>query len=358
MPVSSHEGEFFLENNVPTLIFTLLGDQHDGNVGFTFTADYPGSETPPIIISGNLTFCGDNKKPAYKKVDPWPDRVFFEPQFEFDVAGDGRVGHPVLKFPLAHASRITGCFLRQFDSDNDKDIMHFIIADAQKESSIELMGATLTWTPIGCAIQTNDIHYVALIYGYETPEPLLNMSNLDPGRRLLTRYYNVVSVTSESPVPSGKDEVSGATLRINLDKFYVLQMKEEPNNRPKCTPAESNLWFSPVTYRNRPESPAPIHMVQSPEVGQPNGSQITVGSEALKMGFYIIAEKCSETAQLTNINTATKEELIALPGIGPVKASTIIAERKKQVFCNIDELLRVNGIGPAILANLRDLITV
>ena len=56
-----------------------------------------------------------------------------------------------------------------------------------------------------------------------------------------------------------------------------------------------------------------------------------------------------------NINTATLEALTTLPGIGPGKAAAIIAERP---FDSVEELERVPGIGPQILAPLTPLIKV
>ena len=47
-----------------------------------------------------------------------------------------------------------------------------------------------------------------------------------------------------------------------------------------------------------------------------------------------------------NINTATKEELDGLPGIGPVKAQAIVDHRKAHgAFKTIEDLKDVKGIG-------------
>ena len=62
---------------------------------------------------------------------------------------------------------------------------------------------------------------------------------------------------------------------------------------------------------------------------------------------------------LVNLNTATPEELDALPGVGPVTASAIIAWREANGrFTGIDQLGEVDGIGPARLEKLRDLVHV
>ena len=60
-----------------------------------------------------------------------------------------------------------------------------------------------------------------------------------------------------------------------------------------------------------------------------------------------------------NINTATQAELESLQGIGPNKAKAIIEYREKSgAFAAVDDLAKVSGIGPGILKQLRDAVTV
>jgi competence protein ComEA len=63
--------------------------------------------------------------------------------------------------------------------------------------------------------------------------------------------------------------------------------------------------------------------------------------------------------ELVNINTATLEELNALPSIGPTTAQKIIDYRTENGdFSTIEDIMNVSGIGPATFEDIKDLITV
>ncbi|MGC4960130.1 helix-hairpin-helix domain-containing protein [Gordonia sp. DT218] len=65
------------------------------------------------------------------------------------------------------------------------------------------------------------------------------------------------------------------------------------------------------------------------------------------------------TTGKVNLNTATEAQLDELPGVGPVTAKAIIGWRDTHgQFASVEQLGEVDGIGPARLAKLRDLVTV
>lgn len=63
-------------------------------------------------------------------------------------------------------------------------------------------------------------------------------------------------------------------------------------------------------------------------------------------------------SMLINLNTATKEQLMTLNGIGEVKAMAILAYRQeKGIFNSIDEIKNISGIGEKTFEKIRQFIT-
>lgn len=85
----------------------------------------------------------------------------------------------------------------------------------------------------------------------------------------------------------------------------------------------------------------------------------SVVSTVTEEGGEITGESIQGASKLVNINQASKQELIALPGIGESTAQKIVADRQSNgPFESVEDLKRISGIGDRKLEALRDLICV
>ena len=90
-------------------------------------------------------------------------------------------------------------------------------------------------------------------------------------------------------------------------------------------------------------------------------------AEKIKDGMKIYVPKKGEkptagadlkSQSYIDLNLATKEELMTLPGVGEKTADKIIAYREAQTFEKVDDLLKVSGFGKKKMESLKGLISV
>lgn len=89
-----------------------------------------------------------------------------------------------------------------------------------------------------------------------------------------------------------------------------------------------------------------------------DGEQILVGVEAAAGVAGSLGSAAPGGETLVNLNTADQAALDTLPGVGPVTADAILSWRDANGgFTSVDELLEVDGIGEATLADLAPHVT-
>jgi competence protein ComEA len=90
-----------------------------------------------------------------------------------------------------------------------------------------------------------------------------------------------------------------------------------------------------------------------------DGEQIVVGAPGATAGPSPPGAPAAAGGALVNINTASPTELESLPEVGPVTAQAIVTWREEHGgFSSVDELLEVDGIGDATLAQITPHVTV
>ena len=86
----------------------------------------------------------------------------------------------------------------------------------------------------------------------------------------------------------------------------------------------------------------------------PNPGEDIPATAANAPGYLAGADNGGFTYPL-NLNTATQEELESLPGIGPSKATDILAYREANgPFATLEDLANVTGIGESTVESLSD----
>jgi competence protein ComEA len=113
---------------------------------------------------------------------------------------------------------------------------------------------------------------------------------------------------------------------ITLDKVRPFLHVTNPP-----TPSES---LEPLVLERRPDIPAPY-----PRSGGAGGK--------LQPGDPPI-----------DVNAAGVEELMRIPGVGPVTAQNIVTARADRPFTSVADLDRVKGIGPKTLAKIRPFVVI
>lgn len=159
-------------------------------------------------------------------------------------------------------------------------------------------------------------------------------------------------------------EHTRATDRMDLNSADVCQLEQVPGIGPKTARAIAehrdahgpfasveNLLdvhgVGPVTYEKVRDHLRAGTAPPAPARQQPAPQPSATGLRKVQPGDAPI-----------NVNTATADDLMRLPGVGPVTAQAIVTARTNSPFRTIDDLDRVRGIGPKTLDKLRPFVVV
>lgn len=114
-----------------------------------------------------------------------------------------------------------------------------------------------------------------------------------------------------------------------------------------------------VTYVNLAQTVIAGEQIYIPTLEETAGISLSEREDETASAEHAPADTNAERNGKININTAGKELLMTLPGIGESKADAIIAYREAQgKFQNTEELMQIRGIKEGIYNQIKDLIIV
>ncbi|MBI5510373.1 MAG: helix-hairpin-helix domain-containing protein [Deltaproteobacteria bacterium] len=79
---------------------------------------------------------------------------------------------------------------------------------------------------------------------------------------------------------------------------------------------------------------------------------------ALFLGLMATRAMAAEAPPGLDLNRATMQELMQLPGVGPKRAEEIVRYRLQHPFRRTSDLMRIKGIGTRTFVKLRPLVRV
>ncbi len=163
---------------------------------------------------------------------------------------------------------------------------------------------------------------------------------------------------------------------ISLDEVEHIEETEESNkeksNTKECNTVDSIFVYvcGAVVCEGVYELPEGSRVYEAVEKAggfteNAAGAQINMAeilSDETRLYIPTIEEMHEEQMQKdgkVNLNTASKEELMTLPGVGEAKASQIIQYREEHgTFQKIEELMNISGIKEGLFQKVKDYIKV
>lgn len=172
-----------------------------------------------------------------------------------------------------------------------------------------------------------------------------------------TKDNNIVDIINKA---GGLKKNANISL-INLSKkvidemvIYIPNKNEKPLICPVCScPLKNNICLDKIVKNDVITYTTPIttSIMTTKIIDYPTTKTTT------KLAEYSVT-----TTKVTNfpinINTASKEELLLINGIGEIIAERIVEYRSNTLFISLQDLLNIKGIGEVLFAKIKDYITI
>jgi competence protein ComEA len=161
--------------------------------------------------------------------------------------------------------------------------------------------------------------------------------------------------TAKSPPPA---QAAAASVRAEASPRLVVHVVGAVR-RPGLYRLASRSRTADAVERAGGATPAADLSLVNLAAPVSDGAQVVVPTRAPPAGAGVPPAASGAGGGATqgpvHLNTATLEQLDALPGVGPVTAQKILDYREKHgAFSSLDDLDAIPGIGPARLEQLRE----
>ena len=156
------------------------------------------------------------------------------------------------------------------------------------------------------------------------------------------RDPGVYALAANARIVDAVRAAGGATSSADLERINLAQslLDAEQVFVPR---RGSQRTATTVAPRHRPRRTSPT----TSSIGAQNGVPAPVSPP---VGVPV---PVAPTARV-NLNTATVEQLDALPGVGPATARAIVSYRTRRgPFAKVEDLLNIDGIGPKKLESIK-----
>lgn len=168
---------------------------------------------------------------------------------------------------------------------------------------------------------------------------------------LLSQDAESVQVQSEAASEVHEE----AALSDELMYVYICGEVMEPGVYPM--PPHSRLYELVEAAGGLTELAAPESVNLAQEIG--DGQMFNIPAEGDVQEASAAETDIGTDGDKVNINTASKELLMTLNGIGETKAESILAYREQNgPFDTLEDLMQVDGIGQGTFGKIKDRITI
>jgi len=155
-----------------------------------------------------------------------------------------------------------------------------------------------------------------------------------------------------------KERFAGAVLVLTLAVGIVVDVLKKGNDTPGLTRQETRtaqeMWRDASAVGTGTDDGSGAEAARPDTSGWKEGRSVGTGVDGAEGGV-----SQPSTYRKLDINKASVEELMLLPGIGPKKAEGIVAWRNaKGRFGSVEGLLEVKGIGEGTLERLKPYVCV